>query len=64
MSARLRAEAEAKYPNIMADGKQDYKAWARRFIYRAERGDKDLLPIQIQFAYAAFELTVPKVDIK
>lgn len=64
MSAKLEAEAKEQYPNVRHDGAIDHKAWARRFIYRAERGDRDLLPIQIQFAYAAFELPVPKIESK
>jgi len=60
MSAVLVAEAEAKYPTYTANG-IDHKAWAKRFIYRAERRDRDLLPIQILFAYQALELEVPKI---
>jgi hypothetical protein len=59
MSAQVKAEAEAKYPIHTSNG-FDHKAWAKRFIYRAERNDKTLLPIQIQFAYQAFEMEVPK----
>lgn len=59
MSTLIRAEAEAKYPTKTSQG-IDHKAWARRFIYRAERKDRTLLPIQIQFAYEAFELPIPQ----
>lgn len=31
----------------------DNKEWARKILARAERGDKRLLPIQIQFARKA-----------
>lgn len=58
MSAVLRSEAEAKYPTKTATG-IDYKAWAKRFVYRAERGDRDLLSVQILFAYQALDLPVP-----
>jgi len=63
MSDVLRYEAEAKYPFKTKSG-EDYKAWAKRFIYRAERNDKELLPIQIKFAYQAMDLPVPLGDAK
>lgn len=63
MSAALIAEAYAKYPTDPANGR-DYKAWARRFVYRAERGDRDLLNVQVQFAYMALDMPVPKGDAK
>lgn len=63
MSTVIRNEAEAKYPTKTSTG-IDYKAWAKRFVYRAERGDKDLLHVQILFAYQALELPVPKTDFK
>lgn len=59
MSHVLKAEAEAKYPSVTSNG-WDHKAWAKRFVYRAERRDKTLLPIQITFAYQALEMEVPK----
>lgn len=58
MSAVIRNEAEAKYPTKTTAG-IDYKAWAKRFVYRYERGDKSLLDIQILFAHQALELPVP-----
>lgn len=61
MSAVIRGEAEAKYPTITANG-VDHKAWAKRFVYRAERGDKTLLPIQITFGYQALDLEVPQLQ--
>lgn len=61
MSRVLESEAWAKYPNATADGKTDYKAWAKRFVYRAERSDKSLLRVQVDFAYEALELEKPKV---
>lgn len=61
MSAVLRAEAEARYPTNTTNGR-DHKAWAKRFVYRAERGDRDLLNVQIQFAYQALGMPVPKGD--
>lgn len=64
MSAVLIAEAQAKFPNLLAGGTVDHKAWARRFVYRAERGDRDLLHVQIQFAYMALDMPVPKGDAK
>lgn len=61
MSAVLRAEAQAKYPTNPAGGAHDPLAWAKRFVYRAERGDKDLLNVQIQQAYMALGKPVPKI---
>jgi len=59
MSLAIRLAAESKYPLNNSLGR-DYKAWAKRIIYRFEHGDKTLLNIQIPFAYAAMELPVPK----
>lgn len=59
MSAVIKGEAEAKYPTKTNSG-IDHKAWAKRFVYRAERGDKNLLPIQVQFGYQALDLEVPE----
>lgn len=58
MSALLQAEAEAKYPWRLTNGVDD-KAWAKRFVYRFEKGDRTMLPIQVQFAYLALEKTPP-----
>lgn len=59
MSQALIYEAEAKYPFHTSMGR-DEKAWAKRFIYRAERNDRSLLPIQIDFAYLALDMKKPK----
>lgn len=61
MSAVLRAEAEAKFPRHTSVG-LDERAWAKRFVYRAERNDRDLLPIQIDFAYMALGIEKPKSE--
>lgn len=60
MSQTLTYEAAAKYPFHTSVGR-DEKAWAKRFIYRAERNDRSLLPIQIDFAYMALGLEKPKL---
>ena len=52
MSYLIQSEAEAKYPVHSAQG-SDHKAWAKRIIYRLERGDNTLIPVQIQFAKEA-----------
>ncbi|ALK96993.1 hypothetical protein AB595_04820 [Massilia sp. WF1] len=44
--------AAARYPYNTAAG-YDYKAWAKRIVWRHETGDKTLLPIQIKFAQEA-----------
>jgi hypothetical protein len=59
MSYAIRAEAEARHPVVSSQGR-DPRAWAKRIIYRAERNDKSLLHVQIQFAYEAMGLEVPK----
>lgn len=61
MSAVLIAEANAKYPTKTTAG-VDHKAWAKRFVYRAERGDKSLLAVQVLFAYQALDLEVPQLQ--
>lgn len=58
MSAVLEAEAAAKYPTKTTGG-VNHLAWAHRFVYRAERKDRDLLPIQITLAYMALNLKPP-----
>lgn len=55
MSVVLEAEAAARYPFKSANG-VDHKAWAKRFLYREERGDKDLLTIQVKFAKMAMDI--------
>lgn len=57
MSVLLQNEAEARFPMNTTAGR-DYKAWAKRINYRDERGDKDLLPIQVKFARMALGLEV------
>lgn len=55
MSLVLRSEAEARYP-YNAVGGYDHLSWAKRIVYRDDRGDKDLLPIQVAFARQALAL--------
>ena len=61
MSYQLKYEAEAKYPMQTTNG-CDYKAWAKRIVYRAERRDKSLIWVQILFAYQALDMEVPKIE--
>lgn len=56
MSTQIRLEAEARYPVLTTAGR-DEKAWAKRILYRAERGDKTLTTIQVQFAKQAIGAT-------
>ena len=63
MSAVLEAEAAAKFPKKFATH-FDSLAWAKRFVYRAERGDKSLLPVQVEFARMALDQTYKKVETK
>lgn len=55
VSAALEAEASALFPTKTTYG-FDHKAWARRFVWREERGDKDLLTIQVKFAKMALDI--------
>jgi hypothetical protein len=50
MSIRERAEAE--FPMRTVTG-VDNLAWAKRILFREQHGDKDLMPIQVQFAKQA-----------
>jgi hypothetical protein len=34
----------------------DHKAWAKRIVWREQKGDKELLPIQIRFAREALDI--------
>lgn len=63
MSDRIRQQAEAEIPYATAHG-ADPKAWAKRFVYRHERGDKTLLPVQIQFAYLALDKEPPVSEVR
>lgn len=55
MSTALEDEAAARYPYKSTQG-VDHKAWAKRFLYREERGDKTLLAIQVKFARMAMDI--------
>lgn len=52
MSIQIQLEAIAKYPVATIAGR-DFKAWAKRILYRHEHGDKDLTTIQVRFAQEA-----------
>lgn len=56
MSAQLRSEAEAYFPYLIGIEQRDHRAWAKRIMYREERGDKELMPIQVQFAKQAMNV--------
>ena len=51
MSA-LESQAAALFPFQGAD----HKAWAKRIMWRHDRGDKTLSMIQLQFARTALEI--------
>lgn len=59
MSLSLQLEAEARYPVVTVNGR-DLLAWAKRIVWRHEHQDRDLLHIQIQFAYEALGRDMPK----
>jgi hypothetical protein len=52
MSRQLEDQAAALFPIVTATSR-DYKAWAKRIVWREEQGDKDLTSIQIKFAREA-----------
>jgi hypothetical protein len=52
MSRQLEEQAAALFPVVTATGR-DYRAWAKRIVWRDEQGDKDLLTIQVKFAREA-----------
>lgn len=47
-----RSEAEAAFP-LRSTTALDHMAWAKRIVYREERGDTNLMPVQVQFAKMA-----------
>lgn len=54
MSAQLQSEAAAQFPYRTTTG-FDYKAWAKRIVYRDDRGDKELTSLQVKWAREALE---------
>ncbi|MBV8060492.1 MAG: hypothetical protein JO253_03060 [Alphaproteobacteria bacterium] len=55
MSYAIRSEAEARYPQYVS-GQRDFKAWAKRIVFRHSQGDKTLNHAQIKFAYEAMKM--------
>lgn len=55
MSHTLMMEAEARFPYRTVNG-IDHKAWAKRILFREERRDASLLPVQVTFAKQAMGL--------
>jgi hypothetical protein len=55
MSLQLEIEAAARFPSATSTGR-DFKAWAKRFIWRLEQGDKTLTTLQIRFAKEAMSI--------
>jgi hypothetical protein len=58
MSRQLHAEAAAKFPYNTPAG-YDYKAWAKRILWRQEQGDKELTTLQTKFAAEAMDRPGP-----
>lgn len=52
MSSQLQFEAAARFPYATTAG-HDHMAWAKRILFREERGDTTLTSIQIRFARQA-----------
>jgi hypothetical protein len=59
MMQDFRSAASAAYPDWIGT-QRDYKAWAKRILYREQHGDTLLIPIQPQFAREALELVGEK----
>lgn len=59
MSRHIQDDANARYPAVSVNGR-DYKAWAKRIVYREEQGDKAVTPIQIKFAREALDMVKQK----
>lgn len=59
MSLALELEAKSRHPTNTTLGR-DYKAWAKQIMYREERGDTELLAVQVTFAKEALGLTPPQ----
>ena len=55
MSYVLESEAEARFP-MWVNGQRDYKAWAKRILYRIERNDKDVTKVQADAAERAMNI--------
>lgn len=51
----LESEAAAAHPYAIVGG-YDQKAWAKRIIFREQRKDPMLLPVQVLFAKQALGL--------
>ena len=60
MSLATFHEAQARYPYNTVNG-YDYLAWAKRIIYRHERGDKTLTISQIKNAQEAMSVKTPTI---
>ena len=56
MSLQIQLEANARFPVVTHAGRDD-KAWAKRILFRVERGDKTLLAVQVAFARQALGVT-------
>lgn len=63
MSLQLESEARAAYPYATSAG-FDFKAWAKRIIYREEHGDKELTSLQVKFAREAMDMKDDKAGGK
>lgn len=55
MSLVLESEAEARFPS-WRNGERDFKAWAKRILYRFDHNDKDLTRVQIDCAQRAMHI--------
>lgn len=62
MSLQIRSEAEARFPYLLAGDQRDHKCWAKRILYREERGDKDVSALQVKFAKQAMNIDQPKTN--
>lgn len=49
-------QAIESFPRDFVGGGRDFKAWAKRILWREEHGDKSLLSIQVKFAKMAMDI--------
>lgn len=54
----IREQAESAHPLRTTAGR-DELAWAKRIMYREQHKDRDLMPIQVDFAKRALGIKEP-----
>ncbi len=52
----IEKQAIDRFPRDFVGGGRDFKAWAKRILWREEQGDLSLLSIQVSFAKIAMNV--------